>query len=158
MLARDTRARPTTTVRGPWTSARGRRTGLALALASAILAGCGGGSTADTVSADEIGGAPKRYYVLAAVGEAVTIEAQTSRRIDHRVWEMGGGRLFVIFDRGIDPAPGPGDALRVSGTVYPLQKAVIEGELGVNIEDRFFTDASLSDNVAIVADEVARIG
>jgi hypothetical protein len=65
-----------------------------LAMAHPIGAGWGEGSSMDTVPAQEISAAPERHY-----GEDVAIEAEMSRRIDHRVWEMANGRLFVIFDQ-----------------------------------------------------------
>jgi hypothetical protein len=54
--------------------------------------------------------------------------------------------------------PTTGESLRVSGTVHPLDKATIENEIGVNIEDHFFDEPFLDDDVAIVADDVTRLG
>jgi len=114
------------------------------------LAGCGGGR--DEVSPQEIVADPPGYF-----GEDVVVESTVSHPIDHRVWEMAGGRLFVIYDRGLDSGLAVGEPLRVVGTVQPLERAMIEGALGVNIEDHFFDEPSLDDDVALVADSVTRL-
>jgi hypothetical protein len=88
----------------------------------------------------------------------VTIESPVSNPIDHRVWEVTDGTIFVVYDRGLDRRRlDEGELLRVSGAVWPLERLVIEDELGINIENHFFDDAFLDDDVAIVADEIARI-
>ena len=86
------------------------------------------------------------------------LEGEVSNPIDHRVWEIADGKLFVIYDRGLDRGLEQGQRLRISGTVQPLERRTIEGELGINIEDHFFDDAFLDDDVAVVADEVTRTG
>lgn len=88
---------------------------------------------------------PARFYAV-----TVRVRARVSRWIDHRVWEMAGGRLFMIKDRGVDPAPRPPERFRIIGTVYPMEPAIIEGRLGINIEDHFFADDFLDDDVAVV--------
>ena len=124
-----------------------------IAVSGLVAVGCGGGGAdrPDT-SASDVAGNPQAFF-----GDEVTIEARVSNPIDHRVWEVAEGRLFVIFDRGVDRGLEKGERLRVSGTVRPLERSVIEGELGVDIEDHFFGDAFLKDDVAIVADEVTRL-
>lgn len=127
---------------------------LAVGVALTIAVGCSGedGPRA-TVPAQRIIDTPQSYF-----GKEVTIEAEVSKQIDHRVWEMANGRLLAISDRGIDPAPRRGELLRVRGAVHPLERGRIENELGVNIEDYFFEDPFLADDVAIVAEDVSRLG
>jgi hypothetical protein len=129
----------------------------ALVLAALQSAGCGGGtdkgSAEDGPTVSELVAEPEGYY-----GQETTIEAVVSRQMDHRVWEMAGGRLFAIYDRGFSQdAPSPGDRLRLTGTPEPLDQARIEGELGVNIEDHFFAEPFLQDDVAFVAEDVERL-
>jgi hypothetical protein len=115
--------------------------------------GCGGGDELPTnATASDVATNPEVFF-----GEQVTIEAQVSNPIDHRVWEMAAGSLFVIFDRGLERGLAQGERLRVSGTVRPLERSLIEGELGIDIEDHFFAEAFLEDDVALVATDVARI-
>lgn len=97
-------------------------------------------------------GSPERFY-----GKTVRFETRVSRWIDHRVWEMANGRLFVIKDVGVDPAPRPPELMRVIGTVYRFTPAAIEKRAGVNVEDHFFTDDFLGDDVAVVAQAVLRV-
>jgi hypothetical protein len=78
----------------------------------------------------EIVGDPERF-----VGRTVVGEAAVSNPIDHRVWEMANGRLFMIEGDSAQPPPKPGQVLCVEGTVCPLRPATIEGELGIDIED-----------------------
>lgn len=115
--------------------------------------GCGGDSDRgrDTWPS-EITAFPERFF-----GEDVTIESDVSNPIDHRVWEVANGRVFVIYDRGLDRGLEEGERLRVSGTVRPLERRMIEDELGIDIEDHFFDDAFLDDDVALVADDVTRL-
>lgn len=80
-----------------------------------------------------------------------------SRWIDHRVWEMKDGRVFVVYDRGAQTAPRPGDVLRVTGQIQPFDRSVLEGELGVNIEDHFYDDDFLQDDVLVVASDIERL-
>ena len=128
-----------------------RRTAL-LALV-AVLAGCGNSDGGPEPSASAIAKSPDRF-----LGEEVTIESRVSNPIDHRVWEVAGHRIFVIYDRGLERGLSQGERLRMSGTVRPLERSVIEGELGINIEDHFFEQPFLDDDVALVAAEVTRLG
>jgi hypothetical protein len=104
-------------------------------------------------SPSEIAASPEQFF-----GEEVTIESEVSNPIDHRVWEVADGRVFVIYDRGLDRGLEQGERLRVSGTVQPLARGTIEGELGVDIEDRFYGEVFLYDDVALVAHDVVRLG
>jgi hypothetical protein len=125
---------------------------IACALAAAVLpAGCGGSGRGD-VSASDIAGDPDRY-----LGDDVVVEGSVSNPIDHRVWEIADGRIFVIYDRGLRRGLERGDAIMISGTVRPLEQKTIEGELGINIEDHFFDEPFLQDDVALVADDVVRL-
>jgi hypothetical protein len=118
-----------------------------------VAAGCtSDGGSPRPAAASEIIAAPDRF-----LGETVTIEAEVSKQIDHRVWEMADGRLFAISDRGVDPAPSRGERLRIIGSVHRLERETIEKDLEINIEDRFFDDASLQDDVAIVTEDVTRL-
>jgi hypothetical protein len=126
---------------------------LAAIVALTIGVACAGEGPGDAVPVQRIIDAPESYF-----GEEVTIEAEVSKQIDHRVWEMADGRLIAISDRGVDPTPRRGELLRLTGSVHPLEKGSIEDELGVNIEDHFFADPYLDDDVAIVADDVLRLG
>jgi len=142
---------------------RGRRARRSALVVGALLtllpvaAGCGGSSgsngSSGNVTVQKIASQPKTYY-----GDQVTIETTVSKKIDHRVWEMADGKLFVIYDPGMTHAPIPGDRLRVEGTVRPLEKSTIEGRLNVNIENHFFSDQFLSDDATIVASNVTRVG
>lgn len=141
---------------------------------AAVLAGCGGGesatngqpSAADThptptrtkvfatkVRPSVLVSKPRRYY-----GRRVTFLAKVSRRMDHRVWEMANGRIFAIYDPGLAQAATEGEKLRITGKVWPLRKRVIEQKVGVNIEDHFFSDGFLRDDVAVVASAAMRLG
>jgi hypothetical protein len=122
-------------------------------ISTLVLVGCGGdGDGGPKTSPSDVVNSPERFF-----GEGVTLETKVSNPIDHRVWEVAGGRLFVIYDRGLERGLQNGERLLVRGTVWPLERHAIEGELGVNIEDHFFDDAFLDDDVAIVADHVSRI-
>jgi hypothetical protein len=124
-----------------------------IAVSALVAVGCGGGGEGGSdTSASAVAANPEAFF-----GDEVTIEAPVSNPIDHRVWEVAEGRLFVIFDRGLDRGLEQGERLRVSGTVRPLERSVIEGELGIDIEGHFFDDAFLEDDVALVADEVTRL-
>lgn len=127
------------------------RHGLATALAACFVVACGGDGR--PTSLEDVLEHPDRF-----LGEQVTIESEVSRPIDHRVWEMAGGKLFVVYDRGLDRGLEEGERLRVEGTVRPFDKETIEGELGVNIEDHFFTEPFLADDTVVVAETVTRLG
>jgi len=115
------------------------------------LAGCGAVGSGE-VDVGELLGDPEGY-----AGETVTVESAVSNPIDHRLWEMADGRLFVVYDRGLDRGLAEGEQLRVTGAVYDFDRQTIEGELDVNIEDHFFTDDFLQDDVAFVAESVERL-
>lgn len=119
-----------------------------IAAAVLLLAACGGGGepTVEEVVAD-----PQSHF-----GQTLTFESRVSSPIDHRVWEMADGRLFVISDDPVQPPPEEGEVLRVTGTVRQFDKQTIEGELGVDIEDRFYDEPFLADDVVIVVDSVER--
>jgi hypothetical protein len=125
---------------------------IACALAAAVLPAACGGSGRGDVSASDIADDPDRY-----LGDDVVVEGSVSNPIDHRVWEIADGRIFVIYDRGLRRGLERGDAIRISGTVRPLEQKTIEGELGINIEDHFFDEPFLQDDVALVADDVVRL-
>jgi hypothetical protein len=74
-----------------------------------------------------------------------------SNPIDHRVWEMANGRLFVIKDDSLGRAAVRGEAMRVWGVPVPFTKRAIELRRGVNIEDHFFTDDFLADDTAVIS-------
>jgi hypothetical protein len=116
------------------------------------VTGCGGSGTPPEASPAEIAATPERFF-----GEEVTIEGRVSNPIDHRVWEVADGKLFVIYDRGLDRGLREGEPLRVTGEVRPLERRVIEDELGIDIEDHFFDEPFLDDDVAVVAKDVARL-
>lgn len=118
----------------------------------AVLAGCGS-RTPDDPGVGELLAEPERY-----AGETVTFEAAVSNPIDHRVWEMAEGRLFVIYDRGLSSGLAAGERLRVTGSVQDFDQETIEGDLGVNIEDHFFDEPFLRDDTAFVAESVERLG
>jgi hypothetical protein len=118
----------------------------------ALLGACGGDGGAETTAVRQIVSDPQGYY-----GEEVTVESTVSREIDHRVWEMADGRLFAIKDEPVDPFPRNGERLRLTGTVRPLERRTIEDELGINIEDHFFTDDFLADDVALVVETLERL-
>jgi hypothetical protein len=126
--------------------------GLAVLLYTFVAAGCGG-DDAPMTSPSEFAASPEQFF-----GEEVTIESEVSNPIDHRVWEVADGRVFVIYDRGLDRGLEQGERLRVSGTVQRLERGTIEGELGMDIEDHFYAEAFLDDDVVLVADDVARLG
>lgn len=128
------------------------RLGIACVLVAAVLPAACGGSGGGDVSASEIAEEPDRY-----VGDHVVVEGSVSNPIDHRVWEIADGRIFVIYDRGLTRGLERGDSVRVSGTVHPLERETIEGELGINIEDHFFDEPFLQDDVALVAHDVVRL-
>jgi hypothetical protein len=119
-----------------------------IAAALIVLAGCGGNGEP---SVEQVVSDPETHY-----GESLTFESRVSNTIDHRVWEMAGGRLFLISDESVKPPPENGEVLRVTGTVRQFDKQTIEGDLGINIEDHFFHEPFLADDVAIVVDTVER--
>ena len=125
---------------------------LTLAATTAVLTACGSEARADP-EVGELLAEPERY-----AGETVTFEAAVSNPIDHRVWEMADGRLFVVYDRGLSSGLAVGERLRVTGSVQDFDKETIEGDLGVNIEDHFFDEPFLRDDTAFVAESVERLG
>ena len=122
------------------------------AVVVALAAAAGAGATLDRTPVQQIIRSPEQFY-----GETVRFESQVSRQIDHRVWEMANGRLFLISDDPVNPPPRDGDVLRITGTVHPLTPEVIEDRLGINIEDHFFTDDFLADDVAVVVKALLRV-
>lgn len=124
----------------------------ALAATAAVLTACGSDAP-DGPGVAELLAEPERY-----AGETVTFEAAVSNPIDHRVWEMAEGRLFVVYDRGLSSGLAVGERLRVTGSVQDFDKETIEGDLGVNIEDHFFDEPFLRDDTAFVAESVERLG
>lgn len=119
-----------------------------IAAAAIVLAGCGGDG--EPTVADVVDD-PQSHY-----GESLTFESRVSNAIDHRVWEMANGRLFVIRDESVQPPPENGEVLRITGTVRQFDKQTIEGELGIDIEGRFYDEPFLEDDVVIVVEALER--